>query len=489
MKNRKRMHGRALCTLASLALCLPANPAGAADQLHVSESQGVSVTVYNQNFGLVRDLREVDLAEGINNVRFEDVASQIDPTTVSFSSLTAPNAVTVREQNYQYDLINPQTILMKSIGKTAKFRRFAPNGQVEELTGTLLNASAVSISDSSGNVSTQSQGLVLKTANGVLLNPNGEIELAELPAGLVSKPSLLWKLEVDKAGKHKTEIAYQTQGLNWHCDYVTIASADDSQADLTAWVTLDNNCGSSFKNASLKLLAGDVHKVQPQMQAVYGMARAEAAAAPQFAEKAFAEYHLYTLQGKTDLNNNQTKQMTLFAANAVPTKKLFVFEADRNYGDWMPANADPKKINVKLEIENKQTNHLGIPMPAGKVRVYKRDDDGSLQFVGEDSIDHTARDEKVRIYLGDAFDLVGERKQTNMQRISDRLQKMSYEIDFRNHKTTDVTITDVEHAYGSWKIVNSSQPYVKKDAKTFEFSVKVPANGEAKVTYDIEYRY
>jgi hypothetical protein len=477
----------------AVALASALTPSRAAEQISASESQGVSLTIYNQNFGLVRDVREVDLKEGHNRLQFEDVAARIDPTTVSFTSVTAPNAVTVREQNYQYDLINPETILSKSIGKTVKFRRTTSSGQLEEVTGILLNAPRVSISDTSGNVNVQSQGLVLKTANGVLLNPRGEVELQELPAGLVSKPSLLWKLDVSKAGKHKTEIAYQTGGLDWHCDYVAISNTDDTQADLTSWVTLNNKSGATYKNASLKLMAGDVHKVQPIPHQRFMMAAgaAMAEAAPPFTEKAFAEYHLYTLQGKTDVNDNESKQMTLFAADGVPTKKLYIYEPEASnftYGDWVPPARDPQKVNVKLEIENKQANHLGIPMPKGKVRVYKRDEDGSLQFVGEDLIGHTPRDEKVRIYVGDAFDLVGERTQTSVQRISDRVQRMTYEISLRNHKDSDVTITAVEHCWGSWKILDASQQYIKKDSKTFEFPVKVPANGETKITYNIEVR-
>jgi hypothetical protein len=467
-----------------------------AEAVSASESQAVSLTIYNQNFGLVRDVRVVELSEGLNHLQFEDVAAQIDPTTVSFTSITAPNAVTVREQNYRYDLINPETILSKSIGKNLKFRRILPTGQVEELSGTLLNAPKATIADTAGNISVQSQGLVIKTGNGILLNPQGEVELAELPAGLVSKPSLLWKLEASKAGKHKTEIAYQTGGLNWHCDYVAIANADDSQTDLTSWVTLDNKSGASYKNAALKLLAGDVHRVTTDGLRRHAYAKmqmvAEAAAAPQFTEKAFAEYHLYTLQGKTDVNHNETKQLTLFSADKVPTKKLFIYEPEAAryiWGDWVPPTADAQKINVKLEVENKQANHLGMPLPKGKLRVYKRDDDGALQFIGEDLIDHTPRDEKIRIYIGNAFDLVGERKQTNVQRVSDRMQRMSYEISLRNHKDSEVTITAVEHCMGQWKILNSSHPYSKKDSKTFEFAIKVPANGEVKVSYEIEMKY
>ena len=456
-------------------------------------STGIAITVYNQNFGLVKDIRSVDLKEGINNLRFDDVAAAIDPTTVSFTSLTAPNSVVVREQNYQYDLMDVGTILSKSVGKDIKIRQYLSGGAVHEITGTLLNPPLVTISDSNGNVSQRSQSIVLKTSSGVVVGAQGEVELAELPEGLVPKPSLLWKLAADKAGTHKAEISYQTQGMNWKCDYVAVANADDSACDLTSWVTLDNKSGTSYKQAALKLMAGDVHKVQnavPRSSGImYKSIAMNGAAAPQFSEQSFAEYHLYSLAGKTDVNNNETKQLTLFNAASVPVKKLYVFDSASPVGYYGRGGQEKQKVNVKLEVSNSKENNLGMPMPKGKVRVYKRDQDGAMQFVGEDLIDHTPKDEKVRLYIGDAFDLVGERKQTSYQHPSQRIQKQSFELTLRNHKEKEVTITCVEHAYGDWKVLNPSQPYSKKDSHTFEFNVKVPANGESKVTYDLEIRY
>lgn len=445
----------------------------------VSDSEGISLTIYNQNFGLVRDLRSVNLKDGVNYLRFEDVASQIDPTSVSFSSLTAPNSLAVREQNYQYDLVDPSTILSKSVGKTLRIRRYMDNGTVKELNGTLLSSVG------------HGGGLVLKTSDGVVLNPQGEIEVTSLPEGLVSKPSLLWKLESTKAGEQKTEIAYQTNGMNWHCDYVAVLNKDDSLADLTSWVTIDNRSGSTYKNASLKLLAGDVHRVSESRSMPRGAMMMKAAAAPasQFSEKSFAEYHLYSLQGKTTLANNETKQMSLFNASEIPVKKLFVYEPEAaNYGYRQNAS---QKVAVKFELVNSLKNHLGVPMPKGKVRVYKKDQDASLQFIGEDLIDHSPVDEKIRLYIGDAFDLVGEKKQTNYINTSSLgrdKRRISYEISLRNHKDSAVTITAVEHAWGDWKIANSSLPYTKKDSHTFEFVVQVPAHGETKLNYEIELR-
>lgn len=463
-----------------------------AQEVTMSDSQGVSLTVYNQNFGLVRDVRSITLSPGINNVRFEDVAAQIDPTSVSFQSLSAPNTVVVREQNYQYDLIDTNTVLSKSVGKDIRFKQYLENGSVAELSGTLLNSPTSIVYNPNGGSTRQHQGLVIRTAEGIVLNPSGQIQLAELPPGLVPKPSLLWKLEATKGGEHKTEVAYQTNGINWKCDYVAVVNQDDTQSDLTSWVTIDNKSGASYKNAALKLLAGDVHRVQPARPRGVMYAKGAAiggAAPPQFKEQSFAEYHLYTLQGKTDVKNNETKQLSLFNAAAIPVRKLFVFEPGGAQPYYNPGNSTGDKIQVKFEILNSEKNHLGMPMPKGKVRVYKQDNDGALQFVGEDEIDHTPRDEKVRLFIGNAFDLVGERKQTSSRSVQAdgrNVQRYSYEISLRNHKNTEVTITDVEHAYGDWIVLNSSMSYIKKDSHTFEFAAKVPANGETKITYEIE---
>jgi hypothetical protein len=300
-------------------------------------------------------------------------------------------------------------------------------------------------------------------------------------------------LETDKAGMHKTEIAYQTAGLNWKCDYVAVVNSDDTKTDLTSWVTLDNQSGGTYRDAALKLLAGDVHRVtapQPMYAKGMMMARAGGAAEQQFTEQSFAEYHLYTLAGKTDVKDHETKQLSLFNAAQIPTKKQFVFDSNGQFypGGWSPYGTS-KKINVKLEMENSDKNNLGMPMPKGKVRVYKKDKDGALQFIGEDQIDHTPRDEKVRLYIGDAFDVVGERKQMNVQRVSDHVTRVQMEISLRNHKKEPVTVTCVEHAYGQWKIISSSQEHRKKDSTTLEFDVKVAPDSETKLTYEIEMRY
>jgi hypothetical protein len=477
-------------TLLALSLGLFAASSASASEVVVSASKGVQITVYNQNFGLVKDKRSMELASGINHVLFEDVAAGIDPTSVSFSSLSNPNGVVVREQNYQFDLMDQNTILSKSVGKQIKIQQIFSGGQVKEITGTLLSSPFVTVADSNGNIEQRGQALVLKTASGVLINPQGQVELAELPPGLVAKPSLLWKLESNKAGREESEISYQTQGLNWKCDYVAVSNADDTALDITSWVTIDNKSGATYDNAALKLMAGDVHKVQearpeaPCMEA----ASMDSVAEPQFKEQSFAEYHLYSLNGTTDLKDNETKQLTLFNAQNVPSKKVYIFDgANAGYrDDGATANG---KVNLKIELENSSKNNLGLPMPKGKVRVYKRDKDGAMQFVGEDLIDHTPKDEKVRLYLGDAFDIVAERKQMTQEQVSNRVTRASYSISLRNHKEVPVTVTCVEHAWGDWKITQSNHKPEKKDAHTFEFQIPLPKDGEVTLTYTIETRY
>ena len=425
-----------------------------------SAPTNVQLTIYNQNFALVKENRDMSLEKGMNTVSILDVASAIEPSSVAFKSLTDPNAVVVREQNYQYDLVNTNTILAKSLGKRVKVIKYL-DGTVKEIEGVVR--------------STPENGLVLQTADGLVLNPSGEIQVMEMPEGLVARPTLVWKLDSDRAGAQKTEIGYLTNNITWSADYVAVVDPLDKYIDLTGWVTLDNKSGATYENASLNLMAGDVHRVQPQEELgmLYKAAPMAASPAPQFTEKAFFEYHLYTLKDKTTVRDKESKQISLLTAARVPAKKIYVFDGAQN----------DKKVNVVMEVVNSQSSNLGMPLPKGKVRVYKQESDANQHFIGEDLIDHTPKDEKVRLYLGDAFDLVGERKQMTQRQISDHEREESYEITLRNHKDLPVTIVIVEHLWGDWKITQSSNKYEKKDANTIEIPVEVPKDGEVKVTY------
>jgi len=451
--------------LVSAALCWAAAGALAADL--ATSSLGTEVTVYNSNMGLVKDTRAMDLRDGLNEILFSDVAAAIDPTSVHFKSLTAPDACVVREQNFQYDLVNRARLLEKYLGKTITVRNEREGGGVTTITGTLLSAA---------------DQLVIQTDKGLVITNADSVELPQLPAGLMIKPTLNWLLQCDKPGQHQVEVSYITNGMNWNCDYVAVVNAADDHADLNGWVTIDNQSGATYNDARLKLIAGDVRRVHeepPMPKGVMMMARG--AVADQFQEKAFFEYHMYTLDRRTTLRDRETKQVELLTAAGVPVRKLYFFDGQRQ-----ATGEDQKgKAAVKLELVNSRETGLGMPLPKGKVRVYKADEDGSLQFVGEDLIDHTPKDEKVRLTLGEAFDVVGEWRQTNVRRISDNVSEVSVEIKLRNHKTDDIQVVCVEHSYADWEVTQETQGHTKRNATTFEYQVPVSHDGEATVTYTV----
>ncbi len=468
-----------------------------------AKSVGIGLTIYNQNFALVKDKRRIELGAGRNSVTVEDVAALIDPTSVHFKSLTAPNAVSVREQNYQYDLINPTTLLNKSVGKRVLLRQKLGNGQVNVLEGTIItpvSAMVAQTGDGGGGSSSVYSGLVIRTADGrLVLNPEGEISLMEMPSGLVPIPLLAWLVDCTQPGVHDAEISYITSGLTWKSDYVAILAADDKSVDVTGWVTLDNKSGTTYENASLQLVAGDVRRVPAETKGrALELARPSVrAAAPQFAEESLFEYHLYTLDGTTAVRQNEQKQMTLLSATKAPALKRFVYDGRQGfYGignpGYRPAeNFDTSgntKINVIVEIKNAKPA-MGIALPKGKVRLYKADTRGALQFVGEDQIDHTPKDETVRLTVGNSFDVVGEHKRTDFKRISQREVEESFEITIRNHREEETTVTVREHFWADWKIGAKSAEYVKRDASTIEFTVKVPKDGESKVTYTVRTKW
>ncbi|HAX61758.1 MAG TPA: hypothetical protein DCX95_04245 [Elusimicrobia bacterium] len=452
----------------------------------LSFSQEVDLTVYNQNLGLVKDRREIKIDKGVQKVEFTDVAAQIDPTSVHFKSLTHPNKCSVLEQNFEYDLISREKLLQKYIGKEIELeRRFGKDGEKKEMVkGTLLSTAG---------------GLTIKSGDKILVNPSGEISLSKLPEGLILKPTLSWVLENEIAGEHKIEVDYLTNGINWNADYVIVSDKDDKNLDLTGWVTIDNKSGATYKDAKLKLIAGDIHRaVQPgfQQENVMYAARTKTAA-PQFEEKSFFEYHLYTLQRRTTVRDNETKQIEFVSGTNVPVKKLYIYDgavqkfygynqwsrADRNYG--IQSN---KKVYVMLDFKNSKENNLGLPLPKGKMRVYKEDSDKSLEFIGEDFIEHTPKDENVRIYLGDAFDIVGERVQTAFKN-GDDFADETFKITIRNHKEEPIEVRVVEKLYrwSNWKITQKSQDYEKKDSRKIEYKLKIPKNGENAITYTVHY--
>lgn len=454
----------------------------------VSGPKAVQLTVYNQNFALVKDTRTVTLSNGVNSIDVEDVAAKIDPTSVLFKSLTAPNSVMILEQNYQYDLISPENILNKSVGQRVTFTRFDQSGQSHTSGGVLLNPP-------------KNGGAVIKADDGnLVLNPSGQVSVEKMPEGLHPKPTLNWLIRSDKDGSQDAEISYLTDGIGWKADYVALVNKDDTALDLSGWVTLNNQSGATYTDAKLTLMAGDVRRVQPQadymgrMKATYAMAEA---AAPQFEEKSFFEYHMYTMERPTTIRDNETKQLSLLNASNAPVKKELIYDGRQQWWRnwWYPGRtgdpgggydtSDYHKVNVVLEVKNSKENHMGMPLPKGKIRVYKLDDKGSQQFIGEDEIDHTPKDEKIRLYIGDAFDVVGDYKRSDYKKISDRVIEEGFEVKIRNHKDTAVDVKVVDHVWSDWKVLSSSHKFTKKDAHTIEFPVTVPKDGEVTVTYRI----
>ncbi|HEX2189866.1 MAG TPA: hypothetical protein VHG51_13250 [Longimicrobiaceae bacterium] len=477
--------------VAALVLC--AAPSLAAAQEPVvstpEATRGVSLTVYNGNFGVVREERGIPLRQGRNLVRFEGVAQHVDPTSIALKSLTAPGAVSVREQNYQYDLVSPAALLEKSVGKTVRYVTITAQGErLVVVEGTLLSA------PSSG-------GVVVRTADGrIVLNPHGMVEVAEVAAGLVSRPSLLWTLDVSQAGEHATQVSYITGGIGWKADYVAVVREDESRVDLTGWVTLDNRSGATYRDARLQLMAGDVRRIQDAYPVVAQEAVRVTAApppppAPAFAQEAFFEYHLYTLDGTTTVADNETKQMNLLSATDVGVSRRLVFDVaapwwvwrSRRPGDGTSTTGD--RLGIVLELRNSRENRMGMPLPAGKVRVYKGDRTGNLQFVGEDRVDHTPRDETVRLYIGDAFDVVGERRVMEQRQISAREHELTVQVVIRNHKDSATQVAVVEHLQGDWTMVRSSHRFEKKDATTIEFPLAVPPGGEVTVSYTYRWKH
>jgi len=425
-------------------------------------AKDICITIYNQN-ALVKDVRSMDLAKGESEVSFTDVASQIDPTSVHFKSLTAAEKVQILEQNYEYDLIGGSKILAKYIDQ--EIRAITEKGELFQ--GTLLSASNdIVIQDDQGGIQ------ILKA------DQIQHFDLPRLPEGLITRPTLIWQIRNRGPEKHKAEISYLTQGMGWHAEYVALVNEEDTRLDLSGWVSIDNHSGATYEDAQLKLVAGDVNIIHTRtLKSGERMRRLAVAedAVPQFEEKSFFEYHLYTLQRTSTLKNNQTKQISLFPDARAKTEKKYLYNGS-HYGE---------KIRVYLEFENSKSDGLGIPLPKGTVRVYKSDTDGALEFIGEDRIDHTSRDETVRLFIGNAFDITGERTVMESRNITQRSRQESVKILLKNHKNGSVKITVTESFSLDWKITEASLSYRKKDAKTAEFDVQVPANGEATMTYTV----
>ena len=478
---RARVGSAARCCAGLISAILFASPSLAAEtavrKSTADQQKSVAVTVYNSDLALVKDVRDVELPKGILDLKFEGVAAQIDPTSVYIRSLTDPGKLAVLEQNFEYDLISPAKLMEKYVGRTVEIVTKKDDQE------TWSKAKLIGIEG----------GYVYEMDGKIAVNPPGRVVLPELPEGLISRPTLVWMLE-NGAGGHSVEASYLTGGIGWKSDYVLVLSKDDSKIDVSGWVTIDNRSGATYKDASIKLVAGDVHRAERQPRKMVMMEeRADFAlgAAPQFEEQAFFEYHLYTLQRKSTLRDNQTKQIGLLEASAVTVEKSFVYQPAQDY--WFAAMPGPDKttkIGVFLSVENSKKNGMGMPLPKGLVRVYKKDADESLQFVGEDAIDHTPEDEKIRVKIGNAFDVVAERVQTDYRVLSSgNLYESSYKIALRNHKDERIVVQVVETVPGDWTMTKKSHEYVKEASNRVRFDVPLEKKGSAELSYTVQIKY
>jgi hypothetical protein len=443
------------------------------------QRKAVSITVYNQNFGLVREVRELDVGTGNVSLEFRDVAANIQPETVSIKSLTGPDTLSVMEQNYRYDLITPANLLEKNVGKKVRVYRY------NEKLGKEEGYDAEIMSVAGGQP-------VLKIGNEITFDFPGRIAFPKMPDNLMAKPTLVWLINSTTA-KQKVEATYLTQNLNWKSDYVLVVNDTDTAGSLTGWVTLTNRSGASYENAQLKLVAGDVQRVVNQYDGRdydRPTSKSEAAGRGGFSEEGFFEYHLYTLQQPTDVMQNEQKQVTLLEAkNAKLAKKMIFYGQQYWYRGKYGQVQSNQKVGVYLDIKNSKDQGLGMPLPKGVVRVYKADKSGAKQFIGEDNIDHTPRDEKIRVKMGEAFDVVGDRKQMEWKSLGVCTSESTWEIELRNHKDQAAQVEIFEPVGGDWTIVESTHKHDKKDAFTFTFDVKVPANGKTKVKYRVRIKW
>ncbi len=468
------MTSRAIALTLALSL-LAGTPAIAATLAVTREMQkDVMVTVYNGNLGLVKDVREVRLPAGLGEAQFMDVAALIDPTSVHLRSLTDPAGLKILEQNYEYDLLSSEKLLEKYVGKVVR---------LYQSDGTFHEARLLSTA-----------GPVFEINGQIHLGYSGRLVLPSLPDNLVSKPTLVWLLRNQTPAAQKVEASYLTAGITWKADYVMVVGADDRTSDLTGWVTIDNKTGATYANAALKLVAGDLNRARDQRRENRMLELAAKAAAVQdasrdFAAEGFFEYHLYTLDGRTTIKNQQTKQLALMSAAEVPvTKHLVYYGAQDYYRNSYGVPIGNQKVAVLLELKNSADNRLGVPLPKGKVRVYKADAGGSQQLIGEDWIEHTPKDERVKIKLGDAFDVVGERTQKDFRKIGSGLWEVEWEISLRNHKPQEQTVTVIEPVPGDWQVVHATHTFEKPEAHTLKFQVPVAKDGATKIVYRVRIR-
>jgi hypothetical protein len=474
-------------------LCL-----GAAATLAASAQP--ALTIYNQNFAVVRDIVPLDLKVGANPVTYAGATAQVEPDSVILRDPAGKHSLQILEQNYRNDPVSQELLLSLFEGKTIDFQNIRTKDSTqtpEIIPGKIIRSGYIP-----GGGSEQP---IIEVNDKLQFSLPGQPLFPDLGSDTILKPAFNWLLQSDKPGQFDAEVGYVTGGFDWSASYNLVSPEKGDMVDLVGWITMNNNSGKTFENAKIKLMAGDVNKIQPQnmpMGRVFArtaMAMDMAGAAPAVSEKAFDEFHLYSIARPTTLHDHETKQVEFVHAEKMYAPTIYVYdgaEGYRFYGlnyDQGYGQSGNKKISVMREFKNAETNQLGIALPAGKLRFYRRDDDGQLQFVGENTIDHTPRNETVRVTTGNSFDLVGERKQTNFRvDTADKWIDESFEIKLRNRKKdAPVEIRVVEHLYrwSNWEITSKSDDFTKKDSQTIEFNVPVKPDEEKMLTYTVHYSW
>lgn len=428
------------------------------------ERKEVDVTIYNTNLGVVKETREINLKNGTQEVFIRDV-----PTGINTSSVKIGLDGKVIEQNYRYDLASPRSLMQHFIDK--KIKLISKDATIE---GTLISAAHNSIVISSND-------------GGLIILPSLEgynIALDYMPEGLLTKPTLVWKVQSAKSGKQDAKLTYQTSGMSWEAEYVATLNKDDNKLDLNAWVNVSNNSGGTFKNANLKLMAGDINKAYVSAEDIYiqrEMIKSAYSPPTDMIEKKFFEYHIYEVANKTDLLNNENKQIGMFNANDISVKKILTYNS-------RGSNIEKQKPSVSIEFKNSKENNLGLPIPKGIVRIYK-DDGESVELVGEDNVDHTAKNEEMELMIGEAFDITIDEKVVNSRKISDKVREIEYEIEVRNSKDEDVEVEINRQLWSNWEVLSSNIDYVKENNNKISFKVKVGENDKNKLTYKIRFVY
>lgn len=442
----------------------------------LKDQKSIAVTIYNNDLALVKDLRHIDINNGEFNLAWRDVSALIRPETASLRSIIDPTGLTVLEQNFNFDLLTPQSLLNKYVGKAVSVVRVNPATGIE--------------SKESATVLAVNEGVVLKIADRIETGMPGRITFENVPDNLRDRPTLVMRGVISSQATQQLELSYLTGGLSWKADYVAELNDSDERMDLSGWVTLVNTSGTSYANARLQLVAGDINRVQNEVIRPLAMRAKGAmdAAAPSMAQESLMEYHLYSLDRLTTINDNQSKQVALLNASSIPIRKELILTGNDYYYYSGHGDLGQKiKVSVIVQFDNKQADRLGMPLPKGTIRVYKRDQAGNAQFVGEDSIDHTPKNETVRIKLGQSFDVTADRKQIDFKslNIGNNVNQFesAYEIVIKNAKKEAVTVTVQEPIPGDWKILEESHPHKKPVSNIAEWQVTVPAEGSSTLKY------